>query len=343
MKALLLSAPKELRIQELERPAAGPDEAEIRIVSMGVCGSDLSAYKGVNPTVRYPLILGHELGGIVERIGENEKNLREGDRVVVEPYIYCGHCYPCSIGRTNCCVDLKVLGTQIDGGMKETLVHPKHLLHKIPDSMPWELVPLTETLAISLHSTRRARVRENEYYAIFGAGPIGLLAAMLGIHLGAKPILIDVIQSRLDTAKRLGVPYTVNSREEDAVARVREITGGNLAHAVLEASGSNAAITTALEVASFAGRVVFTGWPQKETAVHTAIITKKELDVCGSRTANREFEDCIRLIANHDIDVEKLVTRVCQFEELPEVIGDMVAHPESYVKVVAMLPGEKRS
>ena len=138
MKAIKFDEPWSVACVDVEKPAAREGEALIRIVTAGICGSDIGAFRGTNGLVSYPRVIGHELAGIVEEIPEDNKNgIKVGDRVVVDPYIYCGHCYPCTIGRTNCCTDLKVLGVHVDGGMAEYFTHPADLLVKIPDEMTW--------------------------------------------------------------------------------------------------------------------------------------------------------------------------------------------------------------
>lgn len=133
MKAVNLEKPWEISVAEVEKPVPKEGEALIRIMSAGICGSDIGAFRGTNNLVTYPRIIGHELAGIVESIPENNKNgIRIGDRVVVDPYVYCGHCYPCRIKRTNCCTSLRVLGVHIDGGMAEYFTHPADMLVKIP-------------------------------------------------------------------------------------------------------------------------------------------------------------------------------------------------------------------
>mgnify|MGYP000071314013 CR=1 FL=1 len=195
------------------------------------------------------------------------KDYKVGDRVVVDPYLYCGHCYPCSIGRTNCCDDLHVLGVHVEGGMAEYFCHPADMLVKIPDGMSWVQAAMAEPLTISLHGIHRGGLKAGEYCAIIGAGPIGLAAAMVAQAYGAHAILLDLVQERLDFAKSLGVEYTINSGKEDANARVHEITGGEGAQQVMECSGANPAIRSTLDLVSHAGRITFTGWPKKETSL----------------------------------------------------------------------------
>ncbi len=285
MKAVKLSEPRNIGIVELDKPTPKPGEALIRIKTAGICGSDIGAFRGTNKLVSYPRIIGHELAGIVESIPEdNPKGLKVGDKVIVDPYLYCGKCYPCSIGRTNCCTSLHVLGVHVDGGMAEWFCHPADMLVKMPEDMDWTDAAMAEPLTISLHGIHRGGLKAGEYCAIIGAGPIGLLAGMIAQAYGAHAILLDLVQERLDYAKSIGIEYIINSGKENAVERVKEITGGNMAQQVMECSGANAAILSSLDLVSHAGRITLTGWPPKETPIPTDVIIRKEIDIRGART-----------------------------------------------------------
>lgn len=297
-------------------------------------GSDIGAFRGTNGLVSYPRIIGHEIAGEVISIPENNKNgIKPGDRVIVDPYLYCGHCYPCSIGRTNCCVDLKVLGVHVDGGMAEYFCHPADMLLKVPDDMPWDIIPLAEPLTIALHGIHRLNLKAGEHIAINGAGPIGLLAAMVALHYGAEPIMIDLVKERLDFAKSLGVRYTINLREEDLVEKVSEYTNGRMAECVMEASGANSAIRATLDIVSHAGRIALTGWPKQETPIPTDMITRKEVDVRGARTSAGEFPEAIDLIYHQKVDARRILTKVISIDEAPETIRDIEKNPGNYMKV----------
>ncbi|MEG2673406.1 MAG: alcohol dehydrogenase catalytic domain-containing protein, partial [Ruthenibacterium sp.] len=173
MKAIKIQKPWEVTCVDLPIPHPASNEALIQVKAAGICGSDIGAFRGTNGLVSYPRLIGHEIAGEVVSIPAHNKNgLKPGDRVVVDPYLYCGQCYPCSIGRTNCCADLKVLGVHIDGGMAEYYCHPADMLVKIPDDMTWEQAAMAEPLTISLHGIHRGGLKEGEYCAIIGAGPI---------------------------------------------------------------------------------------------------------------------------------------------------------------------------
>ena len=338
MKAVKLEEPRKIGLVEMDRPVPGPGEALIRIKTAGICGSDIGAFRGTNKLVSYPRIIGHELAGIVEQIpADNPKGLKVGDKVIVDPYLYCGSCYPCSIGRTNCCTSLNVLGVHVNGGMQEYFCHPADMLVKMPEDMDWTDAAMAEPLTISLHGIHRGGLKAGEYCAIIGAGPIGLLAGMIAEAYGAHAILLDLVQERLDFAKSVGIEYVVNSGKEDPVQRVSEITGGMMAQQVMECSGANAAVRSTLDLVSNAGRITLTGWPPKETPIPTDAITRKEVDIRGARTSAGEFEEAIDLIYTKKVDVAKILTKTISVEEAPETIIDIEKNPGNYMKVVVKM------
>lgn len=337
MKAVYMEKPWSIEIKEVEKPEPLKGEALLKIKAAGICGSDLGAFRGTNGLVSYPRIIGHELAAEIISIPENRKNLKPGDKVVVDPYLYCGKCYPCSIGRTNCCDDLKVLGVHVDGGMSEYFTHPADMLVKVPEDMSWEMMACAEPFTISLHGCHRLGLKAGEFIAISGAGTIGLLAAMVALAYGAKPILIDMVEERLAFARSLGVKYTVNLKEDSLIEKIREYTDGKLCECVMEASGANAAIRSTLDIVCHAGRIVFTGWPNKETSFPTDIITRKEIDIKGARTSAGEFEEAIDLIYSKKVPVDKVLTKVVDIDNAPETLKDIEKNPGSYLKVVVKM------
>ena len=335
MKAIKLAEPWNISCVEMEKPTPKEGEALIKVVAAGICGSDIGAFRGTNGLVSYPRVIGHELAGIVESIPENNKNgIKVGDRVVVDPYLYCGHCYPCSIGRTNCCTDLKVLGVHVDGGMAEYYCHPADMLIKIPEGMTWEQAAMAEPLTISLHGIHRGGLKAGEFCAIYGAGPIGLVAGMVAEAYGAHAIVIDLVQERLDFAKKVGIEYVINSGKEDPIAKVAEITGGMMAQRVMECTGANPCVRGCLDLVSNAGRITLTGWPKKETSLPTDVITKKEVDIRGARTSAGEFQEALELIATKRVDMDQILTKTVTMDEAPATIVDIEKNPGNYMKVV---------
>lgn len=338
MKAVVLREPGDLRVEDVNLPKAD-GKVFLRVSSVGICGSDVSAYKGTSRLGVFPRILGHEAAGVVVELPNGATGLKVGDKVVIEPYRYCGRCYPCSIGRTNCCENMSVIGVHQDGAFAEYLAHDLHLVHKVPEGISWEKLALVEPLTISMQSVKRVGVKRGEHVVITGAGTIGILAALYVKHLGGVPILIDPVDSRLEIGKRGGIDYVINPKKEDPFKVVREITNGRMAEVVIEASGSEKAVRDTIDYVSYAGRVSLVGYPYNDVPLPTYLITKKELDVKGSRNSVGLFKEAIELVSNELIDVGIVISAIVSFDELPKYIKELASNPGSYLKVIALLDG----
>ncbi len=337
MKSVCLKRPGEIALVDIPVPQRGKDEVLVRVRSAGICGSDIGAYKGVNPRVSYPRIIGHEIAGELVEVPDSETDLMTGDHVILEPYVNCGHCYPCSIGHTNCCENLAVRGVHIDGGMAEYVAHPRRLVHRAPTTIPWELLPLAGPLVIAMHALRQVKAQAGEHVAITGAGQIGLLAAQYALTLGAIPIVIDPVDERLALARRIGVLHTLNPASGDALAAISAITRSRMAEVMIEASGDARAIRNSIDYVSYAGRVAFVGWPKNEIALPTALFTRKGLLLFGSRNSAGQFPDGLRLIAAGRVDVSALLTKTVSIEEAPATVAEIAEHPDRYLKVTCLI------
>ncbi|MCL1838343.1 MAG: alcohol dehydrogenase catalytic domain-containing protein [Propionibacteriaceae bacterium] len=335
MRGVCLAGIGNVAMVNLEFPTRKAGEALLGMKAMSICGSDVKAYKGHGTPVPYPIVLGHEaVGEILEIDSENAAGLRVGDLVAVDPYLYCGSCYACSLGRTNCCQFLKCLGVHTDGCMSEFFVHPDHLLHKLPEGIELRLAALAEPLTIALHGIHRTCLAPREHIAIFGAGAIGLLAAMCAIRYGANPIVIDVIAQRLAFAKTLGVQHTLNPSEDDLEQRVAEITDGRMAEVVMEATGVDSCIHNTVKLAAYCGRVALTGWPNGDVKFDTFSVTRKELQILGARNSKGEFSEALELIASKEVDVDALCTETVPFEQLAAAVTRLAECPSDYLKIV---------
>lgn len=337
LKAVCISKPHEISLVEVEKPTLTPGNAVIRVRSLGICGSDVTAFKGLNPTMIFPRIMGHEVAGEIVEIGENSRDFQVGDKVSVEPYFYCGECYACRKGIFNNCENLNVLGVRMEGAMAEYISHPVKYLHKIPDDMNWEDAAVVEPLSISLHGVHRTDVHGGEFVAISGAGTIGLLAALICKAYGAKPIIMDVMPERLALAAEQGIQYCVNPAKEDSISIVKEITGGDMAPVVLECSGSQSGINNALELASNSGRIALIGWAKGLIDFNQPRVLRKELNIFGSRCSYNEFPECIDMIYNKRVNVKPLVTVRHSLDEVKQGIIDLAETPEKFIKVIGVL------
>ena len=340
MKAISLQEPFRVSVIDVPFPVRSPKEVLLKIRSVGICGSDINAYCNRGKKVYYPIILGHEIVGEVME-ADPDSCFTPGDFVLLNPYLNCGTCYPCSIGSYNCCETLRVLGcSSTDGAMQEYFSYPENMLVKLPPTIDIASAPVAESLAIALHGLHRAGIHDNcsgiNHVVIIGAGPIGILAALSAMHYGVTPVLLDLVDNRLDYASGLGIPYVANPMHENVTDKIKQITNGTMANAVLEMSGSNSAIRSSLEYASYRGTIAYTGWPSKETTMDTSLITLKELKIVGARTATTELEEAVQLISGKHIDPHAVISKIVPFSELPEAFHDQYEHPERYLKILAV-------
>lgn len=336
MKAIVLHGAGDLRIEERPMPQ-DTDKVIVKVKAVGICGTEISSYKGTFPMGIFPRVVGHEIAGEIVSVPQNDRGLKVGDRVALEPYRVCGKCYPCSIGRTNCCEHLECIGVHTQGAFSEYYAHDLSLTHKAPDDMTWEEIAMIEPLTIALHGVNRARVKAGEHVVVSGAGPIGILAAQAAAAMGAIPILIDMMDKRLELGREVGIPHTINLKEQDAVAAIREITGGRMAEVVIECAGAPAAFLAALDYAANAGRISLIGYSNNEVGVKTFMFTKKELDILGSRNSAFEFAPSLELIRSGKVNVKALITNLIKFDELPYYIDEVSKNPNDYMKVAALL------
>lgn len=334
---IVISRPHEIEMQDVGLRELRPEDARIAVKAVGICGSDVNYFKGSAQTkIPYPLIMGHEVSGEIVELGTGGGGFAVGDHVVLSPYSPCGRCYPCSIGRSNCCTDIKVYGTHINGCAMEWCDHPTRRLVKVPPDMPWTMAAMAEPFAIALHGVSRLRLAAGEHVVIIGAGAIGSLSAMAALSLDAVPILVDIADSKLKLARTYGARFAVNAATEDAIGRVREITGGRMAEAVMEISGANEAVASSFDYVANAGRIILTGWAKSPLVIDTRVITRKEIDVLGQRNTDlAEISRAVQMISTRQVDVMALVTRTVRFDEMPSAVRRMADHPEEHIKVMA--------
>lgn len=228
MKEVVVVEPHKVEVREVPVPVPGADEVLIQMKSAGVCGSDHHIYHGLNPCSTYPRIPGHENAGIVAQVGENVTNVKVGDHIIVDLISTCGTCYQCTHGRKNVCEHVKVRGSGADGGWREYFTAPANEVYKISDEVSWEDAALVEPFAIGSHCTTRGRVVEDDVVFILGAGTIGSIILQSCKAKGCKTVICcDVSDSSLERAKGYGADYVINSKTEDVVKRVQQITEGH--------------------------------------------------------------------------------------------------------------------
>ncbi len=338
MKALQLEKPQSFRRIDIPEPQApGSGEALLRVHRIGICGTDISGYLGKMPFFSYPRIPGHELGVEVLAVGAGVTNVRVGDRCSVEPYMNCGQCHSCRKGAINCCENLKVIGVMIDGGMTERILLPARKLHPANKLTP-EQCALVETLAIGCHAVNRGNPQPGEHVLVIGAGPIGLSVIEFAKLSGAKTIVMDLNEQRLNFVRaKMGVPHTILTKGDGVeLEQLRQLTDGSLAQCVIDATGSNKSMSAALACCAFTGRLVYVGITQSEVAFpHATIMHRRELTLMGSRNAlPPDFTRIIKLIEDGRIDTRPWITHHANFDEMIGAFPDWIKPETGVIKAV---------
>jgi 2-desacetyl-2-hydroxyethyl bacteriochlorophyllide A dehydrogenase len=310
MKAIRLEEPGRFAAIEAEAPAPpGEGEALVRVRRIGVCGTDLHAFRGKQPFFTYPRILGHELGVEVVELGPGVSQVRTGDRCSVEPYLNCQKCIACRRGKPNCCAELRVLGVHADGGMRELICVPARKLHA-SRTLTLDQLALVETLAIGCHAVERAQLEAGEAVLVIGAGPIGLSVIQFAAEAGARVIVLDVNAERLAFCTRqLGVPHVVDASAGDPLEEIRRLGGGDLPTVVFDATGNPGSMAGAFNLPAPGGRLVFVGLFQGDVAFNDPSFHRRELTLLASRNAlPGDFTRIIRLIEAGRIDTSPWIT-----------------------------------
>jgi 2-desacetyl-2-hydroxyethyl bacteriochlorophyllide A dehydrogenase len=333
MKAIQLESPRTFKRLELGEPAAlRPDEALVRTHRVGVCGTDTSAYLGKFPLFSYPRIPGHELGIEVLEVGANVKNVRPGDRCSVEPYMNDRGSFASRRGRSNCCQNLQVLGVHTDGGLRERFVLRADKLHP-SQQLTFEQLALVETLAIGCHAINRAAPAASEHLLIIGAGPIGLSVLEFARLAGSNVSMMDMNGERLAFCrKNYDLSNTILFKSDGSeLEQMREITGGELYPAVLDATGSAASMNQALNYVAHGGTLTYVGITTQDIQFPDKLFHSREMTLKASRNALPEdFRRIIKLIEDGKIDTSRWITHRTEFDDVINVF-DSYTKPETGV------------
>ncbi len=334
MRAVVTVAPRQMEVVKKPEPSLGPEQALILVVAVGLCGSDLHLYLGDHPYVTYPQTQGHEFSGRIVALGNQYKgSLQIGERVAVEPLVFCGKCYPCRHQRPNCCTHLAVLGAHQSGALADLIAVQTQSLYPVGD-LDAELAALVEPISIGLHAVVRGTVTAEDRVVIFGAGPIGQAVLLAAADKGAKVLVIDKLESRLEHARALGATLTVNAEKEQAEEVINEWTGGEGASVVFEATGVPSVIRSAVDVVTSAGRIVIIGLSNQEVSLPVIEFTRKELTILGSRNNAGIFGEAVALVRRNRELVRSLITHRFPLEQTPQALEFALNHPTEAEKVI---------
>ncbi len=316
MKSIVCEHPELLSLQTKPQTTNIDGSALLKVKRVGICGTDLHAFKGNQPFFSYPRILGHELATEVIQVGENSKGIRAGDKVVIVPYINCEECIACKVGKSNCCQNIKVFGVHVDGGMQEVISFPTRLLIPAND-LSFEEIAIVEPLAIGAHALRRAQTKNGDTIVVMGCGPIGIGIIQLAKYIGATVIVIDINDYRLNVAKeKFGADLIVNALQSP-LDRIKDFTNHNLASAVFDATGSKQAIEGGIIYMRHGGTFVLVGLSKGELIFQHPQIHAKETTLMCSRNATLEdFEFVMKVLREGKFNTQSYITKIVSFESI---------------------------
>ncbi len=317
MPTIVLERPGHFVLEKTpEARPPGHGEALVRIRRVGICGTDLHAYEGTQPFFDYPRILGHELGVEVIATGRDVTHVHPGDQCAVVPYMDCGDCVPCRMGKTNCCTNLNVLGVHVDGGMRDILMVPADKLLR-SDVLSLEQLALVETLGIGAHAVDRAAIHKGESVLLIGAGPIGLSVLTFALLAGARVILLEINEKRIEFCKRRYDLFEVISDLSDVPLKLHRLLNGELPTAVFDATGHAGSMMQAHDYVSNGGRLVYVGITGSQISFDGPNFHRREMSLLSSR--NSRTVDLQRVISHIEagrIDTSPWITHTAGPERM---------------------------
>lgn len=336
MKYVCMPEPGKVEIREGEMPKEREGHAILKLLYGGICGSDLGTYRGTFPYVSYPRIPGHEFSAEIVQVGANSFGLKEGMIVTCNPYFNCGECYSCRRGYVNCCTSNETMGVQRDGAFCEYISMPVERIYD-GKGLPAKTLAAIEPFCISYHAAKRAKIQPGERVLVVGGGTIGYLAAAAAKAMGAEVTLSDIAPDKLAFAEKTGVAaHTIlNSSEEAFSEAAAELTGGDGFDVCMEAVGCPDTFMSCINAAAFRGRVVDIGVGKDNLDFFYTVIQKKELDIYGSRNAEKsDFLELIDLVREGRADLDAVISKVYDFEDAAQAWKDFSENQGTLMKVM---------
>ncbi len=321
MRALVVTEKSRAEVREVPVPEIGDEDVLIRVKACAICGSDVHGYDGSSGRRRPPIIMGHEAAGVIEKTGKNVTKYKAGDRVTFDSTEYCGSCYFCKRGMVNLCEKRRVLGVHCDeysrnGAMAEYIAVPQRIVYRIPESVTFRQAAMVEPLSIAVHAVNISPLRLGDKAAVVGCGTIGLLLIQALKAAGCSRILaLDVDEAKMVMAKKMGATDLIDTRTEDAVARVLELTDGRGVDLSFEAVGIPQTFHTALDCTRKGGGVVLVGNVSNRVEFNLQKAVTSQIALYTSCASAGEYDVCLALIESGRINVDGMISACVPLEE----------------------------
>jgi threonine dehydrogenase-like Zn-dependent dehydrogenase len=334
MRGFYITEPGKYGISELQQPQPKAGEVLLKTRLIGMCGTDLSTFRGKNPLVSYPRIPGHEIAAtIIESGPDVPATFKAGINVTVHPTTSCGKCASCRRGRINACKFNETLGVQRDGAMKGYFTAPWQKIYAA-ERLSLRQLTLVEPLAVGFHASERGRVTESDTVGVIGCGMVGLGAIAAAAGKGANVIAIDVEDSKLVLARLAGAKFTVNTSIQSVHDELLALTEGLGPDVIIEAVGASQTYQMAVEEVAHTGRVVYVGWAKEPVSFETKLFVHKELDILGSRNSLAEFPAVIQMLSEGRFPAEQTISITVPLDGAGDALQRWSAAPEAFTKIL---------
>ncbi|WP_305074833.1 zinc-dependent alcohol dehydrogenase [Propionivibrio sp.] len=317
-------------------PEVGDDEVLIQMKRVGVCGSDIQIYHGKHKYMTFPVVQGHEGAGVVTKVGSKVSGFKEGDKVTIQPQVYCGTCAPCRSGHYNVCKNLKVYGVHTGGMFSEYFAVPASKALLLPENMSFDEGSLVEPAAVATGAIRRCGNLTGTNVVVLGAGTIGNLVAQVAVASGAKKVVItDINETRLDIARTCGIHACINTRGRKLKDVILEQFGDDEADIIIDCAGVKAIFSEAVAAARCSSKLVIVANYKEPVEVELPLFQRREVDMLGIMMYLREdFQRAIDLMTSKAINTAPLISDHFGIRQLEEVYPYIDNNPESVMKVV---------
>ena len=332
----VMTEPGEISFREIPVPEVGPDEVLVKIKRIGVCGSDIHVYHGTHPYTGYPVTQGHEVSGQIVKLGEYVKDLSVGQKVTIEPQVFCGRCYPCLHGKYNLCEKLKVMGFQTTGTASEYFAVDASKVTLLPEDMSYNDGAMIEPLAVTVHAAKRFPDLKGAKAVVLGCGPIGILLIQSLKAMGAAEVFAtDISDGRLALAKQLGADYVVNTAKEDYAEALLKAFGPDKADVIYECAGTDVTMDQAIQNARKGSTIILVAVFGKRASVDLAKLNDSELDLNTTMMYRHEdYVDAIRLVGEGKIQLKPLQTAHFAFKDYLKAYQYIDENREKTMKVL---------
>ena len=332
----VMTAPGKIEFREIETPVPKAGEVLIRIMKIGVCGSDIHVWHGKHPFTSYPVTQGHEVSGEIAALGAGVENLEVGQKVTIQPQVVCGKCYPCRHGKYNLCETLKVMGFQTTGVASEYFAVDAAKVTPLPQEMSFDEGAMIEPLAVAVHAVRKFGDMQGMRVAVLGAGPIGILVAQAAKGMGAESVLItDISDLRLEKARQCGVDFCVNTREADFGEALVSSFGPDKADVIYDCAGNNVTMGQAIRCARKGSTIILVAVFAGMAEVDLAVLNDHELDLNTTMMyRNEDYLEAIELVRAGKVDLKPLISKHFAFRDYAEAYRYIDENREKTMKVI---------